>query len=270
MLLSIPYEKPLLEAELLGRYDRFIADVRLKSGEVVKTHCVNPGRMEGLVIKGAKVWVSGVPPESKRKLRYTWELIEVEGRIIGANTNVPNGIVKKLLEAKVLRGFTRYDELVPERPYGTRSRVDFWLRTGNKQHFLEVKNCHLVYPDGRGYFPDSVSERATKHLRELVECVEEGHKASVLFTVQDGIAKAMRPSDAHDPTFGEAVRWAHDKGVRFRALRIQPTTTTFDVEEFIPVDVKPYATKRMLGWRADANETSGWKRRKMRAPGKKK
>jgi sugar fermentation stimulation protein A len=260
-LLTIPHRTPLLPGRLQARYERFLAYIQLDDGREVTAHCVNPGRMEGLVRPGARVWVSEAPPGSKRKLAFTWELVELDGRIIGANTVVPNTIAQRLLEARVLPGFRKHRALQRERPYGQGSRVDFWLQEGRSEHFVEVKNCHLVYPDGRGYFPDSVSARATRHLEELEAVVREGHRASVLFTVQDERARAVRPSDLHDETFARAVRQAHESGVRFRAVRVRPTVEAYVVEASIPVDVKPYRTARMHAWKTENAPYSGWKRR---------
>ena len=218
-------------------------------------HCVNPGAMEGLVRPGARVWLSEPDAASKRKLRYTWELIEVDGRLVGANTLVANRIVRALLETKP-RGFA-HDELRPEVTYGEQSRVDFWLRQGRRRHFVEVKNCHLVYPDGRGYFPDSRSERAVRHLTELVEVIRAGHRATVIFTVQRPDVRAVRPSDMHDPAFAEATRRAAAAGVRFRAFRIRPSLQGYSVEATIPVQLGRYDTRRMERWRADNAAWSG-------------
>ncbi len=266
MLAFVPHSSPLLEGRLVGRYDRFVADVELPAGPIVRTHCVNPGRMEGLVRPGARVWISEAPKDRRRKLRFTWELIEHEGCVVGANTSAPNTIVEALLRARTLRGFRRYRTMQRERRYGERSRVDFWLSVDRTvsatcEHYVEVKNCHLVYPDGRGYFPDSVSVRATRHLEELVDRVHEGHRATVLFTVQDERAEAVRPSDVHDPTFADAVRWARREGVRFRAVRVRPTLEGYAVEREVPVDTRPYRTERMRGWRTERDASSGWVRR---------
>lgn len=265
----VPHGTPLVEGRLVERYDRFVADVRLPGGGVERTHCVNPGRMEGLVRPGARVWISAAPPERKRKLRWTLELIEPEpGLIVGANTAAPNRIARAALEARVVRGLTAFDALVPERAYGAGSRVDFWLRRGRRETFVEVKNCHLVYADGRGYFPDSVSDRATRHLGELVEVAAAGHRAYVLFTVQHPGARAIRPSDVHDPAFAAAVRAAARAGVRFRALRVRPTPEAYVVEGPVPVDVRPYGTRRQRAWRAANDATSGWRRRDMARGGR--
>lgn len=256
-LLRVAHGARLVQGTLLGRRKRFLADVRLTDGRDVVAHCVNPGQMEGLVRPGARVWFSEAPVEGSRKLTHTWELVEHDGRLVGANTLAANRIARGLLEHGCLRGLARHDELRAERRYGENSRVDFWLREGNREHYVEVKNCHLVYPDGRAYFPDSPSERATRHLRELVDVVTGGQRATVLFVVQDPSARAVRPSDLHDPTFAEAARWAQAHGVRFRAVRVRPTRRAYAVDRCIPVDLAPYASARLQRFRVDNAPWSG-------------
>lgn len=248
-LLHLPHKLlPLIEATLLGRYQRFIAEARLQSGRVVLAHCVNPGQMEGLVSPGARIWLSKVPPSSPRKLRYTWELSEIEGERIGANTTMPNALAEALIAARLLHGFRGFDRLRREVPYGERSRVDLCLERGRQRHYVEVKNCHLIYPDGRGYFPDSLSVRASKHLRELQERVEAGERATVLFTAQRTEVECVRPSDVHDPNFARAARRARAAGVRFLAVQVRPTPESLIVEKLIPADLEFYDTAQMEHW----------------------
>lgn len=247
-LLRLPFSGPLLPGRLLCRRDRFLAEVELAGGERVVAHCVNTGRMEGLTLPGRAVWLSH-NPRPGRRLVYTWELIEVGGRLIGANTAMPNLLVRRLLEERRLPPFQHHSELRPERPFGERSRVDFWLRQDGVEHYLEVKNCHLVYEDRRGYFPDSVSERATHHMAELSAVCRAGHRAAVLLVVQREDAEAVRPSDAHDPAFAVAARAAARAGVRFLGLRVRPTLTALEVLGPIPVDLEPYEMERPAAWR---------------------
>ncbi|MBI3203464.1 MAG: DNA/RNA nuclease SfsA [Myxococcales bacterium] len=237
-LAFVPHAAPLLSGVLLGRRKRFFADVRLESGESVVAHCVNTGRMEGLLTPGRRVFVSRARPG--RKLAYTWELLELDTGLVGVNTIMANRLVRAVLEARVLRGLRRFSELSAEYPYGERSRVDFRLATPRREHFIEVKNCHLVYPDGAAYFPDAPSERAVRHLEELTRVVESGRSASVLFTVQRTDARRVRPSDVHDPTFAAAARLAARAGVGFRALAIRPTELGYRVLAELPVDLAPY------------------------------
>ncbi|MCH2100205.1 MAG: DNA/RNA nuclease SfsA, partial [Pseudomonadales bacterium] len=136
----IPHLQSLRRATFVQRYDRFVADVEL-DGTVVKTHCVNPGRMEGLVRPGAPVWISPAPEGSKRKLRWTLELMELEGRYVGANTVVPNRIAEALVRARLIPGLKRWQSLETEVRYGERSRIDLLLRSGTQDHLVEVKNC---------------------------------------------------------------------------------------------------------------------------------
>lgn len=258
LLVSVPHPTPLLEGRLIDRYERFIAAIELASGERVRAHCVNPGRMEGQVRPGVRAWVSAVPADSKRKLRYTWELVEEDGQIVGANTVAPNRIVGELLAARVLPGLRRFRSLQREVVHAG-SRVDFVL-DGARPHYVEVKNAHLVYPDGRGYFPDSVSARAAQHLESLIFAVEDGAAATVLFTIQRPDVRAIRPSDLHDPTFAAAARTAGRAGVRFRAVTIRPTLRAYEVVREIPVDLREYETDEHQRWRAEKLPWSGWRR----------
>ncbi len=257
MLLEVPHPSELLPGTLLGRRKRFFADVRLEDGREVVAHCVNTGKMEGLLDPGARVFVSEVPPESPRRLRFTWEIVAKDGLLVGANTLMANRLVRRLLEARRLPGFSRYSELRAEHAYGAGSRVDFWLRSGRREHFVEVKNCHLVYPDRAGYFPDAVSERATRHLRELEHAARRGASATVLFTVQRGDVARVRPSDLHDPEFARTAREVARHGVRFRALAIRPTLEGYQILREIPVDLEPYPLARVERFRSACVSRAG-------------
>lgn len=256
----IPHLQPLRRGTLVQRYDRFVADVEL-DGEVVKTHCVNPGRMEGLVRPGVPAWISPAPEGSKRKLRWTLELLEIDGRIIGANTVVPNRIAETLVRERMIPGLRRWRALEREVRYGERSRIDLMLRGGRTDHLVEVKNCHLVYPDGRAYFPDSVSERAAGHLRELAAQVADGRKATVLFVLQRTDGRALRPSRLHDPAFADAALAAHAAGVRFRAIQVDPSPEGYRFVGMLPVDLGPHDVDALAPYRAELMAHSGWKRR---------
>jgi len=261
----IPHRRPLQEARLLARYDRFITEVELADGRRVDSHCVNPGRMEGLVRPGARVWVSAVPPESKRKLRYTLEIVEIDGRCVGANTVVPNHLAERLIVDRQIPGLKRFRSLRREVAYGEKSRIDLLLTQGAREHLVEVKNCHLVYPDRCAYFPDSVSVRAAGHLRELAREVAAGRRATVLFLLQDPLGTRLRPSRLHDPDFAEAAGAAAAAGVRFRAARVDPRPEGFHFLGMIPVDLAPYDPARLQGFREALDARSGWRRRGRRA-----
>lgn len=256
----IPHPRPLIEARFLARYDRFIASVEI-DGRVVEAHCVNPGRMEGLVVAGARAWVSAAPPDSKRRLRYTLEMLEIGDVLIGVNTQLPNFLAETLILARVIPGLKRFRELQREVRYGDKSRIDLLLRDARGEHYVEVKNCHLVYPDAGAYFPDSVSARAAGHLEELIHCVERGDRATVLHTVQRADARFVRPSDLHDPVYASTARRAARAGVRFRAVCLEPRRDGFLYRGTLPVALRRYRTEPLEPWRDALRESSGWQRR---------
>ena len=168
------FDPPLQTATLIKRYKRFMADVELSNGEVLTLHCPNTGSMKNCAEPGSQVWFSdsGNP---KRKYPHTWELVSVEGNFVaGINTNRANALVKEALENNVVPALSGYDELRSEVKYGEEnSRIDLLLERGDERCYVEVKNVTLGMGDGLGMFPDAVSARGTKHLRELKQMVEQ-------------------------------------------------------------------------------------------------
>lgn len=253
LALTVPWPCPLVAATFCARRDRFLADMVLESsGEAVEAHCVNPGRMEAFVVPGARCYL--LPSANpKRRCRYTWELLEhtplESGAAVlcGTNTQRPNAIAAAVLEARALPGLSAHAEVHAEMSLPEGGRCDFCLiepgtSSHAARHWVEVKNCHMVYEDGWGYFPDSVSERAARHVRELGELALQGERATVLFVVQRAdVRHGVRPSDHHDPEFARACREAGARGVEFRAIRAAPCLDDgVRVEAEIPVDLAEY------------------------------
>ncbi|MDP3151532.1 MAG: DNA/RNA nuclease SfsA [Archangium sp.] len=248
---------PLHEGRLVRRYERFIAEVQL-GRTLVRAHCVNPGRMEGMVVPGARVWLSEAPG---RHLPWTWELMEFEGRLIGANTSLPNKLVGEVLRQGLLPGLHDATAVHAERVFGRGHRVDFLLQHARGDHYVEVKNCHLVYPDGCGYFPDSVSERATGHVEALTRLVKKGIPATVIFTLLRDDPILLRPSAFHDPRFAAAMRRAVKAGLTARAIRLLPSIEGIDFGGEVRVDVSGSDVKQSKLWSAHYDLTSGWERK---------
>lgn len=212
------FSPPLVKGMLLRRYKRFLADVRLETGQEVCAHCPNTGGMLGLTEPGTTVWLSHHESPT-RKLPYTWELVEsVPGGWIGVNTHQPNRLVRYVLEAKELPAFQGYTHLKPEavvRP-GTRLDFAFYNTTPVKGDladcYLEVKNVHFKQ-DNMALFPDSPTTRGAKHMQVLKELVQQGVRACVLYVVQRQDCEAFSLASSIDPEYAKVAKQAFDAGV---------------------------------------------------------
>ena len=191
---------------------RFLSEVTLDSGELVRAHCPNPGAMLGLKDKGARVWLEP-NDDPKKKLNYGWRLVELEdGHLAGIDTAVPNRVVGEALAAGAIPELAGLGDVRAEVPYGTRSRVDFLIE-GDRQVFVEVKNVHLRREDDWAEFPDCVTERGTKHLRELIKVVEAGQRAVMFYLVQRTDCGRLKMAADLDPGYAEAFEAARRAGV---------------------------------------------------------
>ena len=230
---TYPYP-PLQSGRLIKRYKRFMADIELDSGETITAHCPNTGPMTGVYIQGNRVMVSK-SDNPKRKLAYTWELIEVEDNgptWVGVNTALPNRVVKSILESHLIPELEVYDTIRPEVPYGKnkKSRIDFLLSSKQgetaaipKPIYVEVKNTTWV-DKTLALFPDTVTTRGQKHLQELMDVVPDA-RAVMLYFINRGDCHQFSPGDTADPTYGELLREAIAKGVEVLPCRfdISPT-----------------------------------------------
>lgn len=218
------FDDSLTAGSLIRRYQRFLADVALESGETVTAHCPNTGSMLGLKLAGNRVWLSR-SANPKRKLAWTWELVEpAPGVLVGVHTGRANGLVREALEAGLIPELAGFDGVRPEARLSARSRADLLLDFSGRPCFVEVKSVTAAVEGDTGFFPDAVSERAGKHMEELAEAVGRGARAAVVFCVQREDVAAVRPADHIDPAFGRAMRRAVAAGVELFALgaRVAP------------------------------------------------
>lgn len=223
-----PYP-PLYPGTLLKRYKRFLADIELDTGEVITAHCPNTGPMTGVCIPGGRVQVSH-NPDPKRKLAYTWELSEVHDTVptwVGVNTALPNRVIRSALEAHLFPELGEYDQIFSEVGYGSdrKSRVDFVLKhaANHPPVYIEVKNTTWVQGT-RALFPDTVTTRGQKHLRELTALVPET-RAVMLYFINRGDCGTFSPGDSADPTYGQLLRDAIAQGVEILPCRFNITPT---------------------------------------------
>ena len=201
----------LIRGTLVQRYQRFLADVRLPSGEIVTAHCTNTGSMMGCKEPGSVVYISRSDKKGRRLL-YTWEIIEVGRTWVGINTMHPNRLVAEAVANGAIRELQGYDNIRREVVTRQGTRLDLCLEGSNGFCFVEVKNVTLAV-DGAAAFPDAVSERGTKHLKELIWLRRKGHRGAVVFVIQRTDCRIFRPADEIDSEYGRWLRRAIKAGV---------------------------------------------------------
>lgn len=215
------FSEPLVEGQLIRRYKRFLADVRLSDGTEVTAHCPNTGSMRGCQPENARVWLSE-SNNPKRKLKYTWELVETgPGQLACVNTARPNAQARHAVQAGQVPELDGYRECRSEVKYGAEnSRIDLFLggHESAPDAWVEVKNVTLAEED-EGFFPDAVTTRGQKHLRELMAQVAAGDRAVLFFVVNHTGIGRVRPAYHIDPVYGRLLREAAAAGVEIIAYR---------------------------------------------------
>lgn len=229
------FPSPLIEGRLVRRYKRFLADIALESGEIVTVHCANPGSMIGLAEPGMRVLLSRAT-NPKRKLPWSWELVEADGALVGINTSHPNTIVAEAIAGGAIAELAGYDLIRREVRYGRNSRIDFLLSaSGRPDAYVEVKNVHLSRTKGLSEFPDSVTARGAKHLAELSDMVAAGHRAAMLYLIHRGDTTAFKLARDIDPAYAAAFDRATAAGVEMLAYQCRVTPEEVAVIGRIPV-----------------------------------
>lgn len=228
------FDPELTRGTLLRRYKRFLADIRLADGTEVTAHCPNPGSMLRVGVPDSPVAVSH-SDNPKRKLAFTWEMIELDGGWVGVHTGRTNALVEEALRAGQIKELDGFTELRREVKVGD-SRLDFMLRYANGSScYVEVKNVTLTGDPAAGLghraiFPDSVTVRGQKHLRELSTLVAGGHRAAMLFLINRGDCVEFAPADDIDPEYGKLLRQVVATGVEVLSYtaRVDPQQVTVD------------------------------------------
>ena len=232
------FPSPLLPGRLIQRYKRFLADVRLDTGETVTATCPNTGSMLGLVAPGTRVWLS-TSDSPTRKYRHTWEMLEIDlGKgpsLVGINTGHPNKIVAEAIDAGRIASLKGYETLRREVKYGRNSRIDILLEDAAKPAcYVEIKNVHMMRQHGLAEFPDSVTERGVKHLAEMSDMVREGKRAVMVYLIQRGDATQLSLARDVDAKYGAAFDAAGAAGVEVLAVRCTLSTDAITVDKVIP------------------------------------
>lgn len=219
----LKFSSPLHEGIFQRRFKRFFAEIEWR-GQTVVAHVPNTGSMRGCNQPGLLCRFSE-SDDPKRKLKYTLEMVRAEGGAwVGVNTQLPNRLVREALERGLRKEWSAFDEIRPEFKLSAETRLDFALgRTGEaRKHFVEVKNVTLA--EGRvARFPDAITDRGSKHLRELIALIKQGHGAELVFTVQRDDVECFAPAREIDPVYANLLREAHEAGVLLTPLLVRLT-----------------------------------------------
>ena len=229
------FVEPLGEATLIRRYKRFLADVELANGDQMTIHCPNTGSMKNCAEPGFGVWYS-TSDNAKRKYPHTWELASTgAGDMIGINTGAANRLVEEAIEADNIATLSGYETLKREVKYGQEnSRIDMFLTAPDRPNcYIEVKSVTLLV-DGQGYFPDAVSTRGQKHLRELAEIAKSGDRAVLFFCVQHTGIESVAVAGEIDPGYAAEMQRALAAGVEVICYGCAISPVEISISEPIP------------------------------------
>ncbi len=224
-------------AIFIERPNRFLAKVEV-DGDIVEVFVPNPGRMYELMIPGKQVFIRD-NPGPHRKTSFDMIGVHHDGVLISLDSNLPNRFIRNLLETRRLQYFSGYSKVTPEpRAYG--GRFDFLLEGDNHRTFIEVKSCTLVV-NKRVLFPDAPTKRGARHMRHLAKALSVGdvNDAAVIFVIQRPDGEIFSPHDGNDPEFGDALRAAHEQGVRIIPLLTEVVDWNLVLLRKIPFDLGP-------------------------------
>ena len=203
------FENNLISGVFIKRYKRFFVDVKINN-ETVVAHCPNTGSMLGLLTEGNKVWLTKTN-NPKRKLKYTLQIIEVNGSKVGVNTHLTNKIVLDALQNNNIKEFGKNFEIKPEVKFGENTRFDFLITKKNYKAFIEVKNVTLSRKKGIAEFPDAVTSRGAKHIEELIKANKNGYEIYIAYIIQREDCKKFVIADDVDPLYYKLISKAVKK-----------------------------------------------------------
>ncbi len=229
------FASPLVTGKLVRRYKRFLADIILDDGNAITSSVPNTGSMLGLTDPGIRVWLS-LSIDMKRKYPHTLQMVEAQGTMVGINTGLPNRIAEEAILAGLLPSLSGYGELRREQKYGANSRIDMLLSDPQRPTaYVEVKNVHFSRRTGLAEFPDSPTARGAKHLDELGNMVENGHRGVMLYVIQRGDCDVLKICGDLDPVYAAAFERAMRRGVEAYAVKCHITTTGIAAIGTIPI-----------------------------------
>lgn len=213
------FPQPLVPGVLIRRYQRFLADVRLTDGSTVTAHCPNSGSMLSCLEPGAPVCCSA-NTDPRRRTAFTWEMIRINGAWVGVNTLIPNRLVAEAARLQALPLFGEVTEVATEVRIAPGTRIDLVAMRPQGRLVVEVKNVTLARGD-RAEFPDAVTSRGAKHLRELIRLRQAGTACAMVYVVQRSDVRRFGPALDIDPEYGRLLAEARRAGVAVCAVQAE-------------------------------------------------
>ncbi|HPE75567.1 MAG TPA: DNA/RNA nuclease SfsA [Draconibacterium sp.] len=228
------FREKLIHGTLIRRYKRFLADIRLDNGTEIVAHCTNSGTMKSCLENGAGVYLTPVS-DAKRRTKFTWEMIKINGDWIGINTGNPNKLAFEAVSAGVIPELSGYSTVKREVQFGN-SRFDILAENDNEKCFVEVKN--VTMKEGKyALFPDSVTVRGQKHLKTLMEVKAAGMRAVMLYIIQRSDTEIFAPAINIDPDYAKMLKTAVNAGVEVIAMQAKVTPEKIELVRKLPVEI---------------------------------
>jgi len=214
------FKEKLVHGTLIKRYKRYLADIKLDDGTKVTAHCTNSGSMKSCLEDGAEVYLTPIN-NPKRKTKFTWEMIKINGDWVGINTGNPNKLAFEAISAGTIPGLEGYTTVKREVKFGD-SRFDIYAENEDEQCFIEVKN--VTMKEGKyALFPDAVTTRGQKHLKTLMEVKNNGMRAVMLYIIQRFDVEIFAPATEIDPDYSKLLKVAANAGVEIIPMQAKIT-----------------------------------------------
>ncbi len=228
------FQEKLIHGKLIKRYKRFLADVRLDDGTEIVAHCTNSGSMKSCLENGAEVYLTPAN-NPKRKTKFTWEMIKIDGDWVGINTGNPNKLAFDAIVEGTIPELSGYTNVTREVKFGD-SRFDVFAENENGKCFVEVKNVSLK--EGKyALFPDAVTTRGQKHLKTLMEVKSEGMRAVMLYIIQRSDVEVFSPAAEIDPVYAKLLKEAVGAGVEVIPMQAKVTPGRIELVKKLPFEI---------------------------------
>ncbi len=228
------FKEKLIPGKLIKRYKRFLADVELEDGSVVTAHCTNSGSMKTCLEDGAPVYLTPVN-DPKRKTKFTWEMIFINGNWVGINTSVPNLLAFEAIRDGKIEQLKGYTSVKREVTFGD-SRFDIYAENDSEKCFVEVKNVTMKAGEF-ARFPDAVTTRGRKHLETLIQVKEKGMRAAMLYVIQRMDVEKFGPATDIDPDYAKSLRKAYKSGVEIIPVQAKVTPENIEIIRALPFEL---------------------------------